>query len=188
MSRVAQPRNALRREIVYRASVPCRAPAEAVYDLLADLTTHLEWAGRRQPKAFRLLSLEAPPGPATAGTEFTSTGADGAARFSDRSVVTEATRPTVFEFVTESRRQAKGGRAMRGTVATRYEITPAEGGSRVDYTSRWTEADSLSGTMALFRVPGLHWILNKVSAAYQRRGVRQLVAMAEEATGIAPGA
>jgi hypothetical protein len=91
----------------------CRAPAEVVYDLLADLQSHLDWAGQRQLETTtRLLTLTAPPGPAGVGVEFLSTGSDGKlARWSDRSVVTEATRPEVFEFVTDGRRRGKPGAA-----------------------------------------------------------------------------
>jgi hypothetical protein len=36
------------------------APAEAVYELLADLNAHLEWGGRQQKrKNFRLTTVEA---------------------------------------------------------------------------------------------------------------------------------
>src|SRR6266849_4946499 len=42
----------------------CKAKPEAVYDLLADLRTHTEWGGARQSREFRLISLDAPPGPA----------------------------------------------------------------------------------------------------------------------------
>src|SRR5439155_21386733 len=84
------------------------APPEGVYELLADLRSHLDWAGQRQLETTRLLTMNAPSGPATVGTEFRTTGSDGkVARFSDRSVVTEATRPHVFEFVTESHREGK---------------------------------------------------------------------------------
>ena len=63
----------------------CRAPGETVYELLADLQSHLEWAGRRQLETTRLLTMEAPPGPAGVGTEFFTTGSDGkVARWSDR--------------------------------------------------------------------------------------------------------
>ena len=104
----------------------CRAPAEVVYDLLADLRSHLEWAGERQGPTTRLLTLEAPPGPASVGVEFSSTGSDGkAAVWSDRSVVTEATRAEVFEFVTEGRRQGKPGTSpWLSTAAHRYVIAP----------------------------------------------------------------
>src|SRR5206468_1417015 len=40
---------------------------EAVYDLLADLQSHLDWSGRRQAETTRLLTMDAPPCPATAG-------------------------------------------------------------------------------------------------------------------------
>jgi hypothetical protein len=108
-----------------------RAPAEAVYDLLADLRSHLDWAGRRQAQTTRLLSMEAPPGPAEVGVAFFTTGSDGkVARWSDRSVVTEASRPEVFEFVTDGRREAKpGSRPWSATAVHRYEIAPDSAGA-----------------------------------------------------------
>jgi hypothetical protein len=44
------------------------APPDVVYDFLADRETHLTWAGTQQTSDFRLLSLEAPAGPASVGT------------------------------------------------------------------------------------------------------------------------
>jgi Polyketide cyclase / dehydrase and lipid transport len=117
-------------------SVSCPAPAEVVYDLIADLSTHLEWNGRRQPRKTRLETLVAPSGPATVGTEFTSTGTDHSARFADRSVVTEADRPAVFEFVTEARRSPKRGTTTEMTNVNRYEIEAEGSGCRVTYRSR----------------------------------------------------
>ena len=108
------------------------APAEIVYDLLADLRSHAEWGGRRQrSKKFRLTSIEAPPGPAGVGTEFGSTGVDPSGRFTDSSVVTEATRPAVFEFVTEARLQPKRGEVLEWTNVHRYEISPRAEGCEV---------------------------------------------------------
>ena len=97
--------NALRgRELRVHLDEVSEAPAEAVYTLLAEIRSHLEWAGTRQPKQnFRLLSIEAPEGLASVGTEFSSAGADPMGRFADSSVVTEASRPGLFEFVTEAR-------------------------------------------------------------------------------------
>src|SRR5215210_1680638 len=93
-----------------RFEAHCGAPAEVVYDLLADLDSHLEWGGNRQSSGFRLLTMEAPPAPAVVGVEFRSTGSDGKRRVNrDRSVVTEATRPSVFEFVTENRCELQDG-------------------------------------------------------------------------------
>src|SRR5438270_5867654 len=104
----------------------CEAGPEAVYAVLADLRTHLQWGGVGQSADFRLLTLEAQAGPAVAGTTFTSTGTIpmSARRWNDRSTVTVADRPRRFEFTTEAR--AGDGRAMTATYSHRYEIS-AEG-------------------------------------------------------------
>lgn len=157
-----------------------RAPAEAVYGLLADLQSHLDWAGARQLETTRLLTLEAPAGSAGVGTEFFTTGSDGkVARWSDRSVVTEATRPEVFEFVTEGRRQGKPGtEPWRFTAVNRYEIAPdAAGGSRVTFTQQVTRWD---GAPKVLVIPGLMRLLFRYSSKYMRRGFDGLLAMAEE--------
>jgi hypothetical protein len=82
-----------------------KASPEAVFDVLADLNTHMQWAGRRQWKMFRLLSLEAPPGLAQAGTMFESVGKIPmmSTRWLNRNTVTKADRPPVFEMTTEGR-------------------------------------------------------------------------------------
>ena len=166
------------RNPVLRFEATCMAPPEVVYDLLADLRGHLEWAGQRQGEATRLLTLDAPPGPATVGVEFFSTGSDGkVARWSDRSVVTEATRPTVFEFVTEGRREGKpGSRPWLLTAAHRYVIEPAPDGCRVVYTQDITRLD---GAPAMLSAPGLSRLVFWVSAKYMRRGFDGLLAMGE---------
>ena len=76
-----------------RISLTCKARPEAVYDVLADLRTHLEWGGARQSGDFRLQSLEASAGPGTVGTNFSGTGTIpmSARRWEDRSTVTIAT-------------------------------------------------------------------------------------------------
>jgi len=72
---------------------------------------------------FRLRSLEAPAGPATVGTSFTSTGTIPMSlrRFEDDSKVTVAQRPNTFEFVTNSTMR-RGKRPMAATYRHRYEI------------------------------------------------------------------
>jgi hypothetical protein len=114
-----------------RISKSCPAPAGAVYDMLADLSSHLRWAGAEQSADFRLLSMDAPAGPAREGTVFTTTGSIPmtAKRWEDRSTVTVAARPETFEFVTEARAGAMTARYMH-----RYDIAPAQGGSTVTYT------------------------------------------------------
>jgi Polyketide cyclase / dehydrase and lipid transport len=169
------------RNPVLRFEGTSRAHAEAVYDLLANLQSHLEWAGKRQLETTRLLTMEAPPGPAGVGTEFTSTGSDGkVARWSDRSVVTEATRPEVFEFVTEGRRQGKPGSRL-ATAVHRYTIAPAGGGSRVVYTEDLTR---LEGAPWVLTAPGISRLVFRVAAKYMRRGFDALLALAEERAGV----
>jgi hypothetical protein len=161
----------------------CRAPAETVYDLLSDLRSHLDWAGRRQSETTRLTTLEAPGGPATVGTEFSTTGSDGkVARWTDRSVVTEASRPLVFEFVTEGRREGKAGsRPWLLTAVHRYEISPEPRGCRVTYTE---ELIRLEGAPRLLFSRLLSGLVFKVSAKYMRRGFQGLLDLAEERAGI----
>jgi len=167
------------RNPVLRFEGSCQAPAETVYDLLADLQSHLDWAGQRQLETTRLLTLEAPAGPAGVGTEFVSTGSDGkVARWSDRSVVTEAIRPEVFEFVTEGRREGKpGSRPWLSTAVHRYVIAPEGAGSRVTYTEELTR---LAGAPRIMTTPGVSRLVFRVAAKYMRRGFDGLLAMAEE--------
>ncbi len=172
------PRTAWRNPVL-RFEGSCRASAEVVYDLLADLQSHLDWAGQRQLETTRLLTLTAPPGPAGVGVEFLTTGSDGkVARWSDRSVVTEATRPEVFEFVTDGRRQGKPGRQpWLATAVHRYAIAPQAGGCHVTYTEDLTR---LEGAPWILRTPGVSRIVFRVSAKYMRRGFDGLLALAEE--------
>ncbi|HEY3208596.1 MAG TPA: hypothetical protein VGL18_02215 [Actinomycetota bacterium] len=170
------------RNPVLRFEESCRASADAVYDLLEDLQSHLEWAGQRQLETTRLLTLEAPAGPAGVGTEFFTTGSDGkVARWTDRSVVTEATRPEVFEFVTEGRREGKpGSRPWLSTAVHRYEIAADSSGCRVTYTEELTR---LAGAPRILLAPGISRILFRISAKYMRRGFDGLLALAEERSG-----
>ena len=69
-------------------------------------------------------ALDAPEGPATIGTEFRTKGADPAGRFTDSSVVTEASRAAAFEFVTEARLTTKKGIPTDWTNIERYELDP----------------------------------------------------------------
>lgn len=160
-----------------------KAPAEAVYDLLADLPSHLEWAGAKQLETTRLLTMDAPAAPATVGTEFVTTGSDGkVARFADRSVVTEAIRPSVFEFVTDSHREGKpGSRPWHVTLVHRYQIDPEPAGCRVTYAEEITR---MSGAPRAFALPGIRRLIYRISARYMRRGFDALIAMAEEQTTV----
>jgi hypothetical protein len=117
------------------------------------------------------------------GVEFFTTGSDGkVARWSDRSVVTEATRPKVFEFVTEGRREGKAGsRPWLSTAVHRYEIAADVEGCRVTYTEDLTR---LTGAPRLLFARGINRLVFRMSAKYMRRGFDGLLALAEEQSGI----
>lgn len=180
MPRTERGANALREELVVRVEEAARAPAEAVYEVLTDLRSHLDWAGERQKPKTRLLSLDAPDGPATVGTEFHTTGADPMGRFADRSVVTEATPGTAFEFVTEARLTTKKRAVVDWTNVHRYELEPEGAGTRIVYTIRIVRISELVGVLAMFKVPGLRSLGLKASAGVARRAVRNLARVAEE--------
>ena len=164
----------------FRAETTGRAEPAVVYATLADLQSHLEWAGQRRSKKTRLLTVEAPAGPAVRGTEFVTTGADPMGSFSDHSVVTEATPGRAFEFVTEARLTLKrGGEPVEWTNVHRYEIAPEGNGSRVAYTIRIARLSSLPGGLRLLATP-FAWILRMVWNTMMRRGLRTLVKVAEE--------
>jgi polyketide cyclase/dehydrase/lipid transport protein len=173
--------NELKAEIVVRVDGSVAAPAEVVYDLLADVRSHLEWGGRMQKKkTYRLISIQAPEDPASVGTEFSSSGADGMGTFNDTSVVTEATRPRLFEFVTEARLSTKKGTVVEWTLVHRYEIAPEGEGCTVSYTIRTVRISELPGALGLFNVPGLRALLTRVARSNVQRGFRNLVKMAEQ--------
>jgi hypothetical protein len=176
--------NALEREVEARAEVSTRAPAEIVYDVLTELASHLRWAGQMQKEKNHLLSLDAPDGPAMVGTEFGSTGQAPEGRYADRSVVTEASRPSLFEFVTQAHVVTKRGKSAELTNVTRYEIAPMSDGCRISSTVRTVRASSLPGPLALLNVGFLAPLVRRGSEAMVRRGLRNLAVVAEERAGL----
>ena len=62
--------NALKKELVVRVEADSKASADTVYAVIADLRTHTIWAGERQGKKTRLLTMDTPADPAVVGTEF----------------------------------------------------------------------------------------------------------------------
>ena len=161
-----------------RLSSDCPAPAEAVYDLLADVRSHLDWGGRKQSWDFRLRTLEAPLGRAAAGTEFSSTGSIpmSTKRWQDRSTVTVAEPGSVFEFVTEARAGATAARYRH-----RYEMAPAGAGCRVTYT---LTQESIANPMLRLALPGIRTMMWRVGIPmYAGRGFRNLLRAAAERAG-----
>lgn len=161
-----------------------RAKADAVCRALEDLQSHLEWSGERNHRSFRLLTLEAPAGPATVGTEWRSTGKDPGGTFTDRSVVTEAIRPITFEYETESRFEwRKGSRPpMEGTIVSRFDIEPRGDGSRITWRSRIIR---MSNAPRFMTAPILGPLSRKIGALYSRRAIRNLARFAEKRAGTA---
>lgn len=118
-----------------QTSTTSQASPEDVYDVISDMRAHLEWSGERaSDETFKLLSMQAPDGPASVGTTFTSTGANFNGTFHDRSVVTEASRPTVFVIETDARLERKRGKTWYVHFSHRYDIEPQGDGSRIVYT------------------------------------------------------
>jgi hypothetical protein len=179
--------NPLKQDLVVRVEATSRATSDAVYAVLADLSSHTVWAGERQGKRTRLLTMEAPAGPAVVGTEFRSTGSDPMGTFSDRSVVTEATPGETFEFVTEARLTTKKGVTTEWTNVERYELEPAGSGCRIVCTSRVTRISDLPGMLGVFNVRGLRALGLAVAAKVSRRSVRNLARVAEDRSEIAAG-
>ena len=160
------------------------APPEALYDVVADLGTHLAWGGAKQLYNFRLRSLEAPAGPATVGTSFTSTGTIPMSlrRFEDLSRVTVAQRPHAFEFVTDATVR-RGKRPMAATYRHRYEIAATPEGSEVTYTMTQLSA---SNPFLRLSLPGVRSMVWRVALPFMAgRGFRNLLANAERGAKLA---
>ena len=158
------------------ASVP---PAR-IYATLADLSTHTTWAGSMHGKKnFGLRTLEASASPAVVGTEFRSTGADPMGSFTDRSVVTEATSPSVTNSNTEGHLEPKkrGKLSCDTRITYRFEIAPAATGSTVTYRlhiSKWTNAPTV------LRSAALRPIARIVTKSYAKKMLRNLATFASE--------
>jgi hypothetical protein len=167
------------RQPAIRLQKTCAASPEVVYDLLASLRSHLDWGGARQSADFRLLSLEAPDGFATVGTAFSSTGAIpmSTRHWEDRSIVTVATRPTTFQFVTEGRVD-KGRRAMLARYVHQYDMSAVSGGCRVTYTMTQKQISNPMLRLALPGVRQLTWIV--AIPMFAGRGFGNLLSDAED--------
>ena len=123
--------------ITFKVSVASGAAPEQVYAVLADPSTHAQWAGTDAPdKGFAIIELDAPKGLATKGTTFTSRGANGKSGkmiFHDRNEVTEAIAPHRFAFETQARLVRPHRPAWEATFVHRYDVVKDGAGTRVDY-------------------------------------------------------
>lgn len=114
--------------------------------MISDLGAHLVWSGERaSDQTFKLLSLHARRGPASVGTTFTSTGANFNGTFHDSSVVTGATRPSVFVIETDARLERRRGKTWEVRFTHRYDIEPLDE-ARGSSTRRLSTAPTTSPT------------------------------------------
>ncbi len=135
---------------------------------------HTVWAGERQRSKTRLLSIDAPTGPAMVGTEFSRRR--GRIRWARSRIARWSRRRqpgTAFEFVTEARLTTKKGTTSDWTNVQRYELLSTGDGCRIVYTIRVDPDQSARGDARLFKVPGLRGLVLKASARVAS-GVRNL--------------
>jgi Polyketide cyclase / dehydrase and lipid transport len=155
------------------ASVHCAAPPQVVYELLADLRTHVVWGGQTNRMHQRLLTMECPDGPATVGTVFRSVGYTSHGLWHDRSEVTVASPPSVFEFTTRGTMQTKP--PFHGAWVHRYEVQPDGAGSTITYRCQWQLTKSVGNRPRLRRSVFCKLVLPTIWES----GLRGLATMAE---------
>jgi len=171
-------------EVRARASTTSRAAPEDVYDVIADLRSHLVWAGERAPDpTFKLLTMEAPEGAAAVGTEFTSTGANFNGTFHDRSVVTEATRPNVFVIESRSRLDRKRGKEWEAHFVHRYDVETDGTGSRITCSETIHPVNYVPYWLKPWSRSILRWFLERAV----RKHLGNLARLAEERSTVAGG-
>jgi hypothetical protein len=155
----------------------CRARPDAVYTLLANLRTHPDWGGKQSGMHQRLLWLRGPEGEAVPGDRFESGGYTSYGIWRDRSLVTEAARPSVFEFKTEGAMDSDS--PLHGSWLHRYEIAEIPDGCAITYRCRWRLSKSARGGHRLRRAVFCQLVLPTIWEA----GLRGLTRMAETREG-----
>jgi hypothetical protein len=160
-----------------QTSAISNAKPEAVFDLISDLRAHLEWSGERASDAnFKLLALEAPDGPATIGTTFSSSGSAGKDTFHDRSVVTVASRPNLFVIETDARLDRKRAKPWEAHFSHRYDVQPEGSGSRIIYTDTVERVNYVPYWLKPWARPVFRIYVNRAD----RKKLRNLARFAEE--------
>jgi len=162
--------------LTFRVSIPSKASPEAIYDVLSDLRTHLEWAGERSPdKGFRLLTMDAPSRSATVGNQFSSSGANVNGTFHDRSTVVQAERGTRFGFDTESTLERKHGKTWHSRFGHRYTLERSSDGAVVSYTCEVRPQNYVPYWLK----PGMRAVTRVIVQRAMRRNMGNLAEMAE---------
>ncbi len=160
-----------------RTSVVSKAPPDVVYDVVANLQAHLMWSGERaQDPQFKLLTLDAPPGHATVGTRFASTGANFNGTFHDSSIVVDASAPERFVIETDAHLERERGRPWDAHFLHRYDILPEGDGSRIVYTETIDRVNYVPYWLRAWMRPISRLIINRAD----RRQLANLRRLAEE--------
>jgi hypothetical protein len=154
-----------------------KASPQDVYDTVSDLSAHLIWSGERaEDPTFKLLRLDAPSGRATAGTQFTSSGANFNGTFNDRSVVSEAVACSRFVIDTDARLDRKHGRTWEVHFEHRYDIEAEGTGSRITYTETITRLSYVPWWLAWWARPIMRPLIDRAD----RKQLANLARLAEE--------
>jgi hypothetical protein len=160
-----------------QTSVLSSAPPEVVFETIANLQNHLDWSGERaSSETFKLLSIDAPDGPAAVGTVFTSSGAADNGTFHDRSEVTVATAPTAFVIETDAHLDRKRGKPWDSRFIHRYDVAPEGAGSRITYT----ETIERVNYVPYWLQPGVRSIFKVYVNRADRKQLENLARLAEE--------
>ena len=145
--------------------------------MVTNLSAHLEWSGARaSDETFKLLTLDAPPGPAEVGFRFTSTGANFNGVFHDRSVVTGTSRPSSFVIETDAHLERTRGRPWDAHFEHRYDIEPAGDGSKITYTETIDRVNYVPYWLAWWARPIFRPLVNRAD----RKQLENLARLAEE--------
>jgi hypothetical protein len=162
--------------LTFRVSVLSTASPEAVYDVLSDLRTHLDWAGEQAPdKAFRLLTMDAPSRPVTVGDRFSSSGANVNGTFHDRSTVVQAERGARFGFDNESTLERKHGRTWQARFGHRYALGRSGDGAVISYACEVRPQNYVPYWLR----PGMRPVTRVMVQRAMRRNLANLAEMAE---------
>ena len=169
---------------VTQTSASASASPLIVYETISDLRNHLDWSGERaSSQTFKLLSIEAPDGPAAVGTAFTSSGAADNGTFHDRSEVTVATSPSAFVIETDAHLDRKRGRPWDAHFIHRYDIAPEGDGSRITYT----ETIERVNYVPYWLQPGIRSLFKLYVNRADGKQLGNLARLAEERAGTGSG-
>jgi hypothetical protein len=158
-------------------TVTSSASPEAVYDVIANLRNHVVWSGEMAAsEGFKMLSLDAPAGPAAVGTTFSSSGSAQKDTFHDRSVVTEATRPSRFVIETDATLERKSAPTWEAHFVHAYDIQPDGASSRIVYTETIVRVNYLPYWLK----PGIRTLFRPWVNRADRKQLRNLARLAEE--------